>query len=82
MIGLDCHSTEVYSHIIAEQLKKKTTPHQFPQDPPYLCHQVSIGVITSSPTEARQCSPLLHMCWGPRTSPCMIFGWLLRLWEL
>jgi hypothetical protein len=30
---------------------------------------------TSSPTEARQGSPLLHMCWGPQRSPCLLFGW-------
>ena len=28
-------------------------------------HQVSTGLGASSPTEARQGSPLLHMCWGP-----------------
>ena len=49
---------------------------------PFLGHQVSTGLGTSSPTKARQCSPLLHMCWGPRTSPCMLFGWWLSLWEL
>ena len=36
----------------------------------------------SSHTEARQGSPLLHMCQGPLTSPCMNFGWWLSQWEL
>ena len=40
------------------------------------------GLGTSSPAEARQGSPLLHMCWGPQTSPCMSFGWWLSLWDL
>jgi hypothetical protein len=52
------------------------------QDPPTLGHQVSIGLGPSSPTEARQDSSLLNMCQGPQTSPCMLFGWWLSLWEL
>jgi hypothetical protein len=46
-----------------------------------LRHQFSTGLGTSSPT-ARKGSSLLHMCWRPRTSPCMLFSWWLRLWEL
>jgi hypothetical protein len=38
-------------------------PHLYhPGHPPSLGHQVSIGLGTSSPTEARQDNPLLHMC--------------------
>jgi hypothetical protein len=43
---------------------------------------VPIGLGTFSPTEARQGCPLLPMCWGPRTSPCMLFGCWLSLCEL
>jgi hypothetical protein len=35
-----------------------------PRYPPSLAHQVTTGLDTSSPTEAGQGSPLLHMCWG------------------
>jgi len=44
-------------------------------------HQVSTRLGTS-PNEASQGSPLLHMCRGPWTSLCMVFGWWLSLWEL
>jgi hypothetical protein len=44
-------------------------------------HQVSTGLGTSSPNEARQGNPLLHIYLGPWTSLCMFFGWLLSLWE-
>jgi hypothetical protein len=47
-----------------------------------LGHQVSTGLGKFSPIEARQGSSLLHMCRGPWTSPCMLFGWWLGLWEL
>jgi hypothetical protein len=53
-----------------------------PGHTPFLEHQVSIGLDTSSPTEARQGSPVLHMCRGPWTSPWMLFGWWLRFWKL
>jgi hypothetical protein len=50
--------------------------------PPTLVHQVSAGLSTSSsPTEARCGSPLLHMCQGPWTRECMLFGWWLSLRE-
>jgi hypothetical protein len=42
----------------------------------------STGLGTSFPTEAREGSPLLHMCLGQWSSPWMFFGWWLRLWEL
>lgn len=41
---------------------------------PSLGHQVSIGLGSSSPIEARQSSSLLHICQGPWASPCMFFG--------
>ena len=34
--------------------------------------QISGGLGSSSPTEARPDSPLLYMCWEPWTSPCML----------
>ena len=45
-------------------------------------HEVSTGLSASSPTEARQGSPMLHVYWGWWTSPCMLFEWWLSLWEL
>ena len=40
--------------------------------PPTLRHQVSTGLGESSPTETRQSIPILRMCLGPQTSPCML----------
>lgn len=39
-------------------------PHTYPHHPPSLGHQVSTGLCTSSYTETRECSPLLHLCWS------------------
>jgi hypothetical protein len=50
--------------------------------PPTLLHQVFAGLGTSSPTEARHGSPLLHMCRRPLTSLCVLLGWWLSQWEL
>lgn len=36
---------------------------------------ISPGLGTSFPTKVGHCNPLLHMCQGPRTCPCIIFGW-------
>ena len=47
-----------------------------------LAHQIFVGLGASSPTEDRQGSPLLLMCWEPWTNLCMLFGWWLSLWEL
>ena len=50
---------------------------------PPLGYQVYNKVLdTSSPTEARQDSPLLHKFQGPYTRACMIFGLWFSLWEL
>jgi hypothetical protein len=46
-----------------------------PPKPPTLVHQVSVELGTSFPTEARHSSPLLHMCQGLWTSPCVL--WLM-----
>ena len=54
----------------------------YPQHPPSLGHWVSTGLGLSSPNEARQGSPLLHMYQGPWTSPCILFSWWLSLWQL
>jgi hypothetical protein len=54
-------------------------PHS--QNPPSLGHQVSVGLGKSSPTEVRQESPLLQMCWGSLTSTCMLFVWCVILWD-
>ena len=43
---------------------------------------ISTGLSTSSPTEARQGSPMLLKYWGPQTSQCMLFGCWLSFWEL
>lgn len=49
---------------------------------PSLGHQVSTGELGESfTTETRQ-DPLLHMCQGPGTSLCMLFGWWLSIWEI
>jgi hypothetical protein len=51
-------------------------------DTPILWHQVSTGLDASLPIEVRHGNPLLHMCRGFWSSPCMLFGWWLSLWEL
>lgn len=43
---------------------------------------VSTGLSASSATEARQASPLLPMCQGARTNPCVVLDWWLTFWEL
>jgi hypothetical protein len=53
-----------------------------PGFPPSLGHQGATGLGIYSPTEARQVYPLLPVCQGPQTSPCMLFGSWLSLWEL
>jgi hypothetical protein len=53
-----------------------------PRVSPTLAHQVPIGLGTSSPTVARQISPLLHMYQGPLSSLDILFGLWLSLWEL
>jgi hypothetical protein len=50
--------------------------------PSFLGYQVSTGLDASFPMETRQDNSLLHMCWGPWTSPCTLFGWWVSLWEL
>ena len=60
-------------------LTRCSSTHPIPRFPLSLGHQVSIA---SSPTEARQGSPLLHTYWRPLTRPCMLFDWWLSPWEL
>ena len=43
---------------------------------------VSWGLGASSLTESRPGSPLLHLCWGPHISLCMLPGWWLSAWEI
>ena len=49
---------------------------------PTLLHQVSVWLCASSPIEAIQGRPMLHMCQGPQRSPCIFFGWWHSLWAL
>ena len=51
---------------------------------PFSGHQVSTGLGASSPTEAKQGSPLPGGGgWGVAwTSLCMLFGWWINLWDL
>jgi energy-coupling factor transporter transmembrane protein EcfT len=61
----------------------KMCPLQPPARPPHsLGHQVSQGLGSSSPTEARAGSPLLCICQGPQTSLCMLPGWWLSVWKI
>jgi hypothetical protein len=43
---------------------------------------VSRGLGASSLTKPRPDSPLLHMCWGPHISWCMLPGWCSSIWEI
>lgn len=47
---------------------------------PTLRHQASTELDSSSPTEGRHGSPLLHICWGSWISPCMFFVWWFSFW--
>jgi len=47
-----------------------------------LMPQISTKLGITSPTAARQGSPVLHMCSGAQTSPGMLFDCWLSLWEL
>jgi hypothetical protein len=57
-----------------------THPPPHPPMSSFPGHQVSTGLGASSPNEVSQCSPLLHMCHGPRTSPHILLDWWLSLW--
>jgi hypothetical protein len=60
------------THLLTHQLPPN--PHLLPSP---LGHQVSAGLDASSPTEARQGSPLLHMCLEPWNSHvCSLVGGL------
>jgi hypothetical protein len=50
-----------------------------PSQPPSLVHQVSTGLGTSFPTEARKGSLYVLGQWP---SPCILFGSWLSVWEL
>ena len=50
--------------------------------PTSLGPQVSWGLGASSPTEVSPSSPLLYMCWGYCTRPCMLSDQWFSLWEL
>ena len=58
------------THLLTHQLSPN--PHLHPSS---LGHQVSAGLGASSPTEARQCSPLLHMWLEPWNSH--VCSWLV-----
>jgi hypothetical protein len=61
-----------------ENVSLPPTPLASPLPGPH----VSWGLGMSSPTEVRQGSPLLYICWGPSTSSCMLPGWWLSVWEI
>jgi hypothetical protein len=48
------------SVIFPHPITSEGVPH--PPYPPTLVHQVSTGLVASFPNEAKQDSPLLHMC--------------------
>ena len=55
-------------------------PHPHPRHPPSLEHQVSTGLGTSSPTGARQSSPLLHIRLGHGPAHvCSLVGGLISV---
>jgi hypothetical protein len=56
-----------------------TSPPHPQENPSFMGHQVSTGLNLSSPTEAIQGSPLLHMWPGPWTSLCMLYGFWISL---
>jgi hypothetical protein len=60
-----------------------SSPHPTPaRFPPFLGPNVSWGLDSSAPTEARPGSPLLYVCQGPPISWCMLPGWWLSIWEI
>jgi hypothetical protein len=50
--------------------------------PLYWGHQALTGPRASSPIDAQEGHPLLHMQLEPWGLPCVLLGWWLRPWEL
>jgi hypothetical protein len=57
-------------------------PASLPSNSPTLGHQPFTGEKPSSPIDARQDHPLLHMWLEPWVPPCVLLGWWFRSWEL
>ena len=49
---------------------------------PTLGHPAFTGPRDSTPIDVQQGHPLLHMWLEPWVTPCVLFGWWFRLWEL
>jgi hypothetical protein len=58
------------------------TPACLPSNSPIQGHQAFTGPRASSPTDAREGHPLLHLQPGPWVPPCVLFGWWFCPWEL
>ena len=56
-----------------------STPTSLPFYPPMLGHQAFTGPRASSPIDARQDHPLLHMQLEPWVPPCVLFNILIGL---
>lgn len=54
----------------------------WPWYPPTVVHQFAIRLGDPLSLRPDEDIPLLHVCPGPQNSPCLHFGWCLRLWEL
>jgi hypothetical protein len=58
------------------------TAASLPWYAPTLGHQAFTGPRVSSPIDAQQVHPLLHMRLEPWVPPCVLFGWWFSSWEL
>jgi hypothetical protein len=58
------------------------TPASLPSQSLTLGHRVFTGPRASSPIDARQGHPLLHIQLEPWISPCLLLYWWFRPWEL
>lgn len=65
-----CTCSQLFSQVSSSHLPS-LLPLRVSSHPPgrthTLLHQVSVALDVSSPIEARQGRPLLHICWGPPT---------------
>ena len=68
-------SLRLYTHLSAHSCI-------LPSHSPTSGHQASTGPRTSSPIDARQGHPLLHIRLEPWVPLCVLLGWWFRPWEL